>query len=125
MDENDPDGRMRLDFKRMGRAIRLRNPDLVLVQNNYGNLYTNDLPVGVLSAPRADPLKWGVATRSLNDRIEYLYVLRPPSGKVMHHPRFPRRTKFIRHDGVLNLSLPSHLPPNEISFSAAYDVYPT
>lgn len=63
MDENDPDGRMGLDFKRMGRAIRLRNPDLVLVQNNYGNLYANDLPVGEwLSSPGADPLNWGQAS---------------------------------------------------------------
>lgn len=62
MDENDPDGRMGLDFRRMGRAIRLRNPELVLVQNNYGNLYANDLPVGEwLSAPGADPLNWGQA----------------------------------------------------------------
>ena len=62
MDENDPGGRMGLDFKRMGRAIRLRNPDLVLVQNNYGNLYANDLPVGEwLSARGADPLNWGQA----------------------------------------------------------------
>lgn len=62
MDENDPGGRMQLDFLRMGRAIRLRNPDLVLVQNNYGNLYANDMPVGEwLSQDGTDPMQWGMA----------------------------------------------------------------
>lgn len=62
-DENDPDGNMRLDFRRIGRAIRLRNPDMVLVQNNYGNLYANDIPVGEwLSHRGTDPMNWGQAS---------------------------------------------------------------
>lgn len=62
-DENDPNGNMQLDFPRIARAIRLRNPELVLVQNNYGNLYANDLPVGEwLSSRGTDPMNWGQAS---------------------------------------------------------------
>jgi autotransporter-associated beta strand protein len=46
MDENDPGGNMSWDFSRVARAIHLRKPDAVTVQNFYGNLYTWDGAVG-------------------------------------------------------------------------------
>ncbi len=48
MDENDPGGNQNssVDFARLGQTIRRRNPDLVLIQNFYGNLYCNDVPMG-------------------------------------------------------------------------------
>lgn len=48
MDENNPSGDQdsMVDFVRLERTIRRRNPDLMLIQNFYGNLYTFDLPMG-------------------------------------------------------------------------------
>ncbi len=46
MDENDPGGNMSWDFPRIARAIHLRKPDAVTIQNFYGNLYTWDGAVG-------------------------------------------------------------------------------
>lgn len=67
MDENSPQGMMNMAgrrFQNLERIIRRRNPDLVLMQNGYGNLYANDLPVGEWNArPGTDPMTWGYASR--------------------------------------------------------------
>lgn len=91
MDENDPDGRMGLDFKRIGRAIRLRNPDLVLVQNNYGNLYANDLPVGEwLSQTGVDSMRWGTT-------ISYPVAHTISNAWIAFHP--PETKQGMRYQG--------------------------
>ena len=48
LDENDPGGNQdnMVDFARLERTIRRRNPDLMLIQNFYGNLYSCDVPMG-------------------------------------------------------------------------------
>ena len=48
MDENDPGGNQdgMVDFVRLGQTIHRRNPDLMLIQNFYGNLYCNSVPMG-------------------------------------------------------------------------------
>ncbi|MFM2296441.1 MAG: hypothetical protein RL117_148 [Verrucomicrobiota bacterium] len=48
LDENDPNGDQNnmVDFVRLERTIRRRNPDLMFIQNFYGNLYTCDVPMG-------------------------------------------------------------------------------
>ncbi|MFM2241286.1 MAG: hypothetical protein RLZ97_141, partial [Verrucomicrobiota bacterium] len=92
LDENDPAGRMQLDFKRIGRAVRLRNPDLVLVQNNYGNLYANDLPVGEwLSQTGTDPMRWGIAN-------SYPVAHTITGGWMAYHT--PQGTDGMRYTGV-------------------------
>ena len=48
LDENDPSGNQdsAVDFPRLERTIHRRNPDLILIQNFYGNLYACDVPMG-------------------------------------------------------------------------------
>ena len=48
LDENDPGGNQNssVDFPRLERTIHRRNPDLILIQNFYGNLYSCDEPMG-------------------------------------------------------------------------------
>ena len=48
MDENDPGGNQNssVDFVRLGQTIHRRNPDMMLIQNFYGNLYCNSVPMG-------------------------------------------------------------------------------
>jgi len=48
LDENDPSGNQdrAVDFPRLERTIHRRNPDLILIQNFYGNLYSCDVPMG-------------------------------------------------------------------------------
>lgn len=56
MDENDPGGYMPWDFPRIARAIHLRKPDAVTIQNFYGNLYTWDGAVG-----ESGPADWNLS----------------------------------------------------------------
>jgi len=46
LDENDPTGNQNsaVDYPRLERTIHRRNPDLILIQNFYGNLYSCDVP---------------------------------------------------------------------------------
>jgi len=46
LDENDPSGNQdsAVDYPRLERTIHRRNPDLILIQNFYGNLYSCDVP---------------------------------------------------------------------------------
>jgi autotransporter-associated beta strand protein len=45
LDENDPGGNQdgSVDYPRLERTIRRRNPDVLLIQNFYGNIYSCDL----------------------------------------------------------------------------------
>jgi len=45
MDEGDPKAQMNkaVDFSRLRSTIKSRNPNLILVQNDHGNLYTADI----------------------------------------------------------------------------------
>jgi hypothetical protein len=68
LDENNPEGRMdpsRNRFQNLERIIKRRNPDLVTVENYFGNLYGTD---GVMyewgGLPGADPMNWGAASAS-------------------------------------------------------------
>lgn len=68
LDENNPEGRMDPKgnrFQNLERIIKRRNPDLVTVQNFFGNLYGTD---GVMyewgGQPGADPMNWGAASAS-------------------------------------------------------------
>jgi autotransporter-associated beta strand protein len=45
LDENDPGGNQdgSVDFPRLERTVRRRNPDVVMIQNYYGNIYSSDV----------------------------------------------------------------------------------
>lgn len=57
-------------------------------------------------------LSWGVATRSTDDRREYLHVLKAPSGKTLSLPA-PRDGKWFTHARLLPSLHPVSLQQNE------------
>gem|GEM_PF-1756553 len=67
LDENDPGGNQNnaVDFPRLERTIHRRNPDLILLQNFYGNLYACDVPIGE-SGPQSPNLHRDVAWASVS-----------------------------------------------------------
>jgi autotransporter-associated beta strand protein len=66
LDENDPGGNQdgSVDFPRLERTIRRRNPDVVLIQNNYGNLYSADVGTS----------EWGPGGANFSPDIGYASV---------------------------------------------------
>ena len=55
-DENDPGGNQQsmVDYPRLERTIRSRNPEAVMIQNFYGNIYSCDSGVGESGPATAD-----------------------------------------------------------------------
>ena len=55
-DENDPGGNQQsmVDYPRLERTIRSRNPEAVMIQNFYGNIYACDSGVGESGPATAD-----------------------------------------------------------------------
>jgi len=66
LDENDPTGNQdsAVDFPRLERTIHRRNPDLILIQNFYGNLYSCDVPSA----------EWASTTANYSANVGYASV---------------------------------------------------
>lgn len=67
LDENDPGGNQdgSVDYPRLERTVRRRNPDVVLIQNFYGNIYACDVGTS----------EWGPGGANFSADIGYASVM--------------------------------------------------